>query len=373
MKGLVVLTVLLLSTLKAACDEVQLPFCDQDIPNATICKVEDHYDPFISPLPWPSLVKPTILIKEISNADVEAKSLSLFLEITLTWKDKRISVKDKGWRKIDPEEADNFWHPTLQFDRILQLNKQSIFGQFKHPFSFWIHGSENELQYSEDVQIKFTCPMEFSDFPFDVHFCNFTLGDYEFETEEVNFDWASVSYLDENENNLYLENPDDVIHINDTITPFNFELSLIKPHVKKELKDERYSYSGFLMKLERKDRGVLHHSFFIPTAVFAFVSMISFLISPECVPGRMGMIVTLLLISSNVYNSVKAPSTRGFSYIDIWIIGSQAPIVFALFQYGFILLVMKHWKYELNYRRLDIVAISIVAFFYSCFNWYFWN
>ena len=54
----------------------------------------------------------------------------------------------------------------------------------------------------------------------------------------------------------------------------------------------------------------------------------------------MGMIVTLYLISANVYSSVEAPKERGFSYIEIWMIGTQFPILLALCEYGFIL----YWK-----------------------------
>ena len=49
------------------------------------------------------------------------------------------------------------------------------------------------------------------------------------------------------------------------------------------------------------------------------------------------MIVTLYLISANVYNSVDAPKGRGFSYIELWMIGSQCPILLALCEYGFVL------------------------------------
>ena len=55
----------------------------------------------------------------------------------------------------------------------------------------------------------------------------------------------------------------------------------------------------------------------------------------------MGMIVTLYLISANVYNSVDAPSSRGFSYIEIWISGAQFPILLALCEYGIILYYKK--------------------------------
>ena len=55
----------------------------------------------------------------------------------------------------------------------------------------------------------------------------------------------------------------------------------------------------------------------------------------------MGMIVTLYLISANVYNSVDAPKNRGFSYIEVWMLGSQFPILLALFEYGVILYLKK--------------------------------
>ena len=58
----------------------------------------------------------------------------------------------------------------------------------------------------------------------------------------------------------------------------------------------------------------------------------------------MGMILTLYLISANVYNSVKAPDSRGFSYIEIWMIGTQIPILLALVEYGFILYLKKTSK-----------------------------
>ena len=55
----------------------------------------------------------------------------------------------------------------------------------------------------------------------------------------------------------------------------------------------------------------------------------------------MGMILTLFLISANVYNSVEAPDDSGFSYIDIWMVGTQFPILLALCQYGFVLYLKK--------------------------------
>ena len=67
------------------------------------------------------------------------------------------------------------------------------------------------------------------------------------------------------------------------------------------------------------------------------------------------MIVTLYLISANVYNSVEGPSSRGFSNIELWMVGSQFPILLALFEYGFILYLKKTVrKVENHNQKMDI-------------------
>ena len=52
--------------------------------------------------------------------------------------------------------------------------------------------------------------------------------------------------------------------------------------------------------------------------------------------------MTLDLIATNVYNYVKAPANRGFSYIEIWMIGVQIPILVAIFEYAIILAMKKY-------------------------------
>ena len=45
--------------------------------------------------------------------------------------------------------------------------------------------------------------------------------------------------------------------------------------------DEEYSYAGLLIKLKRKSFGQLLSGYYYPTASFAILSLISFLISPD--------------------------------------------------------------------------------------------
>ena len=103
----------------------------------------------------------------------------------------------------------------------------------------------------------------------------------------------------------------------------------------------------------------------------------------------MGMILMLYLISTNVYNSVNAPYDRGFSYIEIWMLGAQFPILLAFFEYGYILYLKKteakigEQNYAMNPRdpkptlddkikKLDFVIMIISFVFYVTFASLYW-
>ena len=93
------------------------------------------------------------------------------------------------------------------------------------------------------------------------------------------------------------------------------------------------------------------------------------------------MIVTLYLISANVYNSVDAPKNRGFSYIEIWMLGTQFPILVALFEYGVVLYLKKVVKisnqYEANIfdEKIKILDMTTMIFnfcFFVIFALIYW-
>ena len=74
------------------------------------------------------------------------------------------------------------------------------------------------------------------------------------------------------------------------------------------------------------------------------------------VPGRLGLLITLDLIATNTYNSVKAPSGRGFSYIEIWLIGIQIPILLAIFEYGILLTIKRVSKQEIGQTKINVIS-----------------
>ena len=103
----------------------------------------------------------------------------------------------------------------------------------------------------------------------------------------------------------------------------------------------------------------------------------------------MSMIVTLYLISAIVYNAVDAPHGRGFSNIEVWMIGAQIPILLALWEYGFILYLKKHANKAQNQvqamtaddqavqlddriKQMDSVTMIISFLFFTTFALVYW-
>lgn len=89
------------------------------------------------------------------------------------------------------------------------------------------------------------------------------------------------------------------------------------------------------------------------------------------VPGRLGLLITLYLIASNVYNSVEGPPSRGFSYIEIWMIGVHIPMLVAIFEYGLILAMKDQWEIS-TLKRMDKITFCSSATFIALFNLFYW-
>ena len=101
----------------------------------------------------------------------------------------------------------------------------------------------------------------------------------------------------------------------------------------------------------------------------------------------MGLVVTLFLITVNVYNSVDAPPNRGFSYIELWMVGMQLPIIVAIVEYIVILGLTRYLKYKdtsriyatENFKRnldwilyVDVITFTVSIIYYVLFFILYW-
>ena len=346
----------------------KLQLCNK-VDDETFCKKYEAYNKDYPPKSGPIIVQPTVKIKEITRMNEERQSVSILADIVQEWIDTNLTVKNpqESWYKINDYDAD-VWISVIYIINVQEVKKITTVGT-KTSSDLWIYPESSNLWFREIVEVTFACDIkDYSDFPIDKHFCNLVLQDRENSVNKMLFNQSKIEY-----DVHLLTNSLESLDITDTTTRYDFKLSPLEPFTKRSTRSSiAYHATGIKIQMRRKNLGSLISTFYIPTATFTFASMISFMIKPEIVPGRMGMIVTLLLISSTVYNAIDAPQNRGLSYAEIWIIGSQIPIVFALVEYGLILTLTRNGNQSCNCLWIDIVSGIADMIFYVGFNIYYW-
>ena len=140
--------------------------------------------------------------------------------------------------------------------------------------------NQNRLN-SETFQLTFSCNFQFADFPFDSHECPIEYGSGILMQEKMRFDITMAEF-----GNLSTKSGGDPIILENLSFPFEFQL-VVLPNF--EVKTNRrnnlvtFSYTGIALRMRRKSLGQLLSGFFYPSAAFALLSMISFLIKPDMV------------------------------------------------------------------------------------------
>ena len=130
----------------------------------------------------------------------------------------------------------------------------------------------------EKFQLTFSCHFDFAEFPFDSHECPVEYGDGVLSQELMRFNTTMVVF-----GNLSTKSGGDPIILDNLPFPFEFQLVVLPTFESTNVYNISFSYTGVVLKMRRKSTGQLLIGYFYPTASFALLSMISFLIKPDMV------------------------------------------------------------------------------------------
>ena len=120
---------------------------------------------------------------------------------------------------------------------------------------------------------------------------------------------------------------------------------ICKNHIKNYTlgkKKNGYHVVGFEITLSRIGTPYMM-SYFLPAFGMSCIGSISFLIMPESVPGRVALLLTLMLLLISFLNAIQnqIPKSDGMTAIGLYLLSSLLAVFMALFEYGIILFRMK--------------------------------
>ena len=82
--------------------------------------------------------------------------------------------------------------------------------------------------------------------------------------------------------------------------------------------------------------------YYLPTGMFVSVSWVSFLIPAEQIPGRVGLLINLFLVATNIFNTIidVSPNTEGMTAISAWMIAYMCFVFLEMMEYAVLLYFM---------------------------------
>ena len=263
------------------------------------------------------------------------------------------------------EEID-VWYPKVFIgNSIKSLNLVSFGKNTDNINVLWYHYPDQRLRYYVKFIVTISCNLHFHTFPFDYgnqsHECIVDLKNWLGFVEEVTLN--SLKIFTDDENGQEIGENEFQMKSNGRLK-YDFEFKALPPTV---FSDFGHDYSNAKLEIKfgrtEKSRSKIFGGYYMESEIFAMLSLISFFIHSDSVPGRMGMLIMLYLIQIDTYNSAEVPPHQGFGSIEFWFIGMQIPILLGILEYGTTLAMKKFWPVQ---KENKLKNIDLCTFFVSC-------
>jgi hypothetical protein len=240
----------------------------------------------------PTLVKTILEINNILEVNDKKMRITLDYYQVLMWTDNRIKTKlsINGASVLNNELINQIWMPDLWIKNLFDFK---LLGILKPTTGLIItvegkcnHGNdclEQEMEentlvtYNLEGQATIHCKFNFVSYPMDVQYCDFLMdGSYPYPNiVDLSLELGLFAYTNENAN------------IDDFTVDVTFHKKTNKTGIHSTIKLQR-SVLPYVIK------------YYLPCTAIVGVSLISFLISVDSTPGRVGLLVTQFLTLINI-------------------------------------------------------------------------
>ena len=221
---------------------------------------------------------------------------------------------------IPLNNLEDFWLPDLEIYGLRSFDSSSI---LKPSASLKINKGK-VLRYVVRVRTVLSCQMDFHLYPFDSHECVFRAGSFYQHQDVVKC------------NSNFGHDPEYQRHLEYKIIITNLS-SLQKSY---QYLGYNWATCGFNILLERTLTQILFQVYFT-SALLVIVTWVSFILNPNNVPGRMGLLVTAFLTLINIFIGVRnsSPPSSGLNAISIFLVVCIGNVFATFLEYACVLII----------------------------------
>ena len=297
--------------------------------------IPPNFDPHLEPWnvpengnqPIPYKYEFTFDILDVKEVNDRRQTVTLMMYLRVKWFEPRLRINKNTSKWIEPKSRlslaphvlKHLWYPDLEIYGLETFTTKSVLKKMGEVNIF----KNRFIKYNARVDVTFSCQMDFNRFPLDSQSCPFQIGSY-YNTEDTVNCSSEYDYDDTKQRSLQYE-----VEIRQLPVQFR-KYSIRKGYV--------FSTCGFELIFTRRRRQTFFQVY-LTSATFVAVSWLSFIIKPEIVPGRIALLVTILLVLVNIFNGAKlhSPTSKTLNCLDLYLLGCIATVLFALIEYSVVL------------------------------------
>ena len=186
--------------------------------------------------------------------------------------------------------SQQIWKPDTTVKNLLEFRQVKMLEMVQALSLFQDDDLGYKVHYMATATSTVTCEMYFSDFPFDQQICRYDVTSSAYDEDELIFNSTVTSEL----GRAFFQ---------------SFDVGIEAEH---DGADNRgHSLVGFKVKLSRRPAMYIF-KYYLPSFGIVMVSWISFLIPPDAIPGRTGLLVTLFLVLTTLFGGIQASNSISF-------------------------------------------------------------
>ena len=290
----------------------------------------------------PISVRTTIFLSRLDEIDDLSMTFTTTVTLALWWNDQRlITVPGKDPMRcrriiLDSESAARIWKPAVYiFDNV----HTDIISAYDESSFIQVFPTSKGLSWVLRVRATVGCDMDFNRYPLDKQDCKFVIGSLVHKSNKLhlNVSLARIAFIK-------------VKH------QYYFDIEEIRPEMLDQANNgdvSAYKSGGFKISLRRKVVPFILNYYF-PTGQLVAISWISYFIPSHMVPGRMALLVTVLLTIVNLSSSARdgAPKADKLTALDVWLLACLVFVAGTLFEYAILL--------RIRFSKMKIAKQSVM-------------
>uniref|UniRef100_A0A8B9QAB2 Glycine receptor alpha 4 n=1 Tax=Apteryx owenii TaxID=8824 RepID=A0A8B9QAB2_APTOW len=284
-----------------------------------------------APFPGPPVnVTCNIFINSFGSVTETTMDYRVNVFLRQQWNDPRLAYREypDDSLDLDPSMLDSIWKPDLFFANEKGANFHEVTTDNKLLRIF----KNGNVLYSIRLTLVLSCPMDLKNFPMDVQTCTMQLESFGYTMNDLIFEW-----LEEQE----------AVQVAEGLTLPQFILRDEKDlgYCTKHYNTGKFTCIEVKFHLERQ-MGYYLIQMYIPSLLIVILSWVSFWISMDAAPARVGLGITtvLTMTTQSAGSRASLPKVSYVKAIDIWMAVCLLFVFAALLEYAAVNFVSRQHK-----------------------------